>query len=972
MHQGSSASKRRRVSVRGALSLLGVTVAGAVLAFGSTGCPLPDRAPPGPVKGFAAVEGDTQVELSWTNPTDSDLVGVRIVRKEGGAPSSPSDGTVVFEVYVQLSSAQTFTDTQLTNGTTYFYGAWAFDEVPNYSSPAQLSATPTATTAVLDILEEYDGLSRLLDQLPTAILDESSKQVLMGLLQESESHYRKGDPCASSDALSEYQAKAQEFRPAAGGQASDETLAALDELYNSGRMIRYNLLLSMPGGNPCPGHERVGREVEAEVLEEDNTKVYSAFEFGEPKLTTVKVDEGVFTQLHVPGAEANDGQPGLPAVPIARQLIAVPKGADVVLRSDARMAETAIKMNLVPYQPQPVDQVDPDLVPPDPSVFANPPFEIDRAFYDSDQVFPPEVATLTEIGDLRDLRVFLLEVTSAQYNPASDLLQLYDRVSVNVDFQGGEGTFLTAASTHAFESNKSLYQQAVLNHTSVGLHIDPTIVAKLIGEEFLILTHPDFREAADKLADWKRSIGWVTSVFECGTGSGIATRDTAAEIDAFIKDRYDSTIIRPSYILLLGDAEFIPTFYSGGIGTDWPYAILGVREVDRCPDFGLGRIPVDTLAQANAVVDKIIAYEDHPPNNMNFYNRAAIAAQFQCCRNDVGQAGTDQRTFAEVSEFARNVMTSKGKTVDRIYTRTIDGSYGGDPTPRRYYDGTLLPAGINPASGFPWNGNTANITAAINEGRFLVIHRDHGWEGGWANPLFNNSHADALTNGALRPVVFSVNCASGFFDNETAGGAYGTTVNGVYFAERLIRDPDHGAVGVLGDTRNSPSWPNTALTKGFIDAIWPDALPYGSNTAKPRLGDILNHGKLYMMTQIGVAGAGVSSSSADDELKLWHVFGDPTMKIYRAYPYVVTLPVEVITQLLAQTIQIDYPVEGAEVTLYQNAKDGSVIPIARGTVEGGTALLDYFEAPDRQAPLFAAVSLEDAIPIAAQVTLVTP
>src|SRR5690606_30310678 len=124
--------------------------------------------------------------------------------------------------------------------------------------------------------------------------------------------------------------------------------------------------------------------------------------------------------------------------------------------------------------------------------------------------------------------------------------------------------------------------------------------------------------------------------------------------------------------------------------------------------------------------------------------------------------------------------------------------------------------------------------------------------------------------------------------------------------------------------------------------------------------DILNHGKLYMMTQIGVAGAGVSSSSADDELKLWHVFGDPTMKIYRAYPYVVTLPVEVITQLLAQTIQIDYPVEGAEVTLYQNAKDGSVIPIARGTVEGGTALLDYFEAPDRQAPLFAAVSLEDA------------
>ena len=75
-----------------------------------------------------------------------------------------------------------------------------------------------------------------------------------------------------------------------------------------------------------------------------------------------------------------------------------------------------------------------------------------------------------------------------------------------------------------------------------------------------------------------------------------------------------------------------------------------------------------------------------------------------------------------------------------------------------------------------------------------------------------SAEADAtgLTNGSLLPVVFSVNCASGIFDDETTADYAPNT----YFAEHLVR-MDGGAVGVLGDTRNSPSWPNTALAMGF-------------------------------------------------------------------------------------------------------------------------------------------------------------
>ncbi len=204
-------------------------------------------------------------------------------------------------------------------------------------------------------------------------------------------------------------------------------------------------------------------------------------------------------------------------------------------------------------------------------------------------------------------------------------------------------------------------------------------------------------------------------------------------------------------------------------------------------------------------------------------------------------------------------MVARGKAVERIYTRT------GSDTPRRYYNGTALPADLAPASGFAWDGDTDNIINAFNAGRFLILHRDHGWEEGWAHPEFVSSNVNNdLTNGSLLPVVFSVNCASGLFDNETAAGDYSTTNGGVYFAEHLLRKENGGAVGMLGDTRNSPTWANSALTRGFFDAVWPNTLPaYSGATSRRRLGDILNHGKVYLMTQQGVAGTTEAPSSWD-------------------------------------------------------------------------------------------------------------
>ena len=68
---------------------------------------------------------------------------------------------------------------------------------------------------------------------------------------------------------------------------------------------------------------------------------------------------------------------------------------------------------------------------------------------------------------------------------------------------------------------------------------------------------------------------------------------------------------------------------------------------------------------------------------------------------------------------------------------------------------------------FAWDGNGFNITSAVNAGRFLVTHRDHGSATAWSSPGYPASQVSALTNGNRLPVVWSVNCLTGFFDKET-------------------------------------------------------------------------------------------------------------------------------------------------------------------------------------------------------------
>jgi len=154
-------------------------------------------------------------------------------------------------------------------------------------------------------------------------------------------------------------------------------------------------------------------------------------------------------------------------------------------------------------------------------------------------------------------------------------------------------------------------------------------------------------------------------------------------------------------------------------------------------------------------------------------------------------------------------------------------------------------------------------------------------------------------------------------------------------------------VGILGDTRNSPTWANSALTRGFFDAVWPNTLPsYGSNTSHRRLGDILNYGKAYLATQVGAAGNGdgVTSGDLSSELYMWHVIGDPTLEMWTNNPHRWVINPDIVAKLNQFVLHVRFPYDEAVITAFQEIR-GVPTPIGRGVVSGGEASLSLVNVP---------------------------
>ncbi len=561
---------------------------------------------------------------------------------------------------------------------------------------------------------------------------------------------------------------------------------------------------------------------------------------------------------------------GWPELPTWSRFVAVPQGAIPQVEIVRYSAETLVGYNVLPAQELPVDKAG----------APEPEFTKDQEFYGRDEFYPDRLAFVSQPKVIRGCQVSSLTLFPIQYNPSRGELRVISEIEVRVSFVGGNGSFVDPRLRSPYF--EGLLANLLLNYPA--LEAPPRANPK--GEngcDFLIITHPDFQAWAESLASWKNLSGiptWVRNTTQTGSDTG--------SIRTYLQNAYDTWDPPPSFLLLMGDAEYLPLFYRSThpydylkTGTDLYYTTLD--GYDYFPDLFPGRISVDDASQAATVMGKILRYERSPISSPATFYDNALAAGFLQDRDFDGYA---DRFFLQTSEVLRNFLIgTQGKSVERCYT-TTPGS-----TPCCYYFGEPIPPGL------VWTGSAAQINSAIDNGVFLVTHRDHGGVSGWGDPAYDTSDVNQLTNGDKLPVVLSINCETGHFDNETDAPDHETPYSAVCFCETFSRKANGGAVGVLGHTRVSWSGLNDELAKGLYDAIWPDYDPdypgVGSThpIANPmyRMGTMLNFGKFWMYDKYHLTGGdgypwGSDNQSTKITFEMGTWFGDPTMQIRTELP----------------------------------------------------------------------------------------
>ena len=256
--------------------------------------------------------------------------------------------------------------------------------------------------------------------------------------------------------------------------------------------------------------------------------------------------------------------------------------------------------------------------------------------------------------------------------------------------------------------------------------------------DYLLVAPKAFLSAAEPLVQRRQDQGLATravSFEEIASEFGHGQASTEA-IRAFLAYAFHSWA-RPSprYVLLLGDSSYDPRNFIGtsplsplpALWTRTSYLwtvsdplLAAVNGEDSVPDLAIGRLPAATLEQAQALVEKLIAWEDS------------------------GQAlGGPVALVADNPDLAGDFETD---------VRDIAASYFSDRSP------SLLLLSELGAETRP------RIQDALNSGLSFLSYVGHGGAAVWASEnVWNSWDAPSLQAQSQQPLLVTMNCLNGYF-----------------------------------------------------------------------------------------------------------------------------------------------------------------------------------------------------------------
>ncbi len=403
--------------------------------------------------------------------------------------------------------------------------------------------------------------------------------------------------------------------------------------------------------------------------------------------------------------------------------------------------------------------------------------------------------------------------------------------------------------------------------------------------EYVIVTSTAMAAEFQRLADWKtrkgvqavvRTVEWIDQTYPNGV-------DRAERIRFFLRDAYqnwgalfallggDTDVVPPRYAMMVSGEAIPADMYYGCLEGNWNAdgdARFGESRsnppgdnADLYFDVTIGRAPVSTAPQAQAIVNKLLAYEENPPSD-GLYPASwlALAERLDATLNG-----------ATLAEEARAYLPPWMRVV-RLYEESAN------------YPGSI-------------ELTRQGAIDSIDAGFGIVHHVGHGFRNSMSvGPgTLSNTEADAFVNGPRNSVVFAINCSSASIDFNAIG-------------ERFVKNPAGGAVAYVGTSRDAHI-PTSRIYQGeWYRQVFRDSV-FSLGLATDRARNLLVPVSPF-------------DSSQRRTLLMTTLLGDPETDMYvnAVIPIAVTHPASVPLGSAPITVTVTaggLPLAGATVTLWK-------------------------------------------------------
>lgn len=356
-----------------------------------------------------------------------------------------------------------------------------------------------------------------------------------------------------------------------------------------------------------------------------------------------------------------------------------------------------------------------------------------------------------------------------------------------------------------------------------------------LSADYIVITHAQFLPAAQQIAAYRQSrngmrthIALIDDIYD-SFSYGLKSPHAIKE---FLRYAWQNWVRpAPAYVLLIGDASTDPKYLYGRLGqndfvptygnpvSDLWFVCLD-DSADYLPEMSIGRWPVETLAQAEAAVQKTVEYESTPS--------AEWKKEFLFISGGF--------TYLEQSSF-------RGQS-NNLHNDFVK------PAPLCGHSEMIQKTSLD----FREGENRPEIMAALNSGKVWTNFIGHAASRTW-DMMFHNADIDLLDNAPRYSFITSMTCHTGRFAQPDQ----------VSFGENFILAPGRGAIAFLGTS----GWGYTYEDYLFLRRLFPAA---AKDTVRI-IGRIVDQAKSALWDAYG------SSRNIRDMALQYNLLGDPAVAL---------------------------------------------------------------------------------------------